>query len=209
MRLGLFNWTSDLSDEPEYPPFFDNLRMSEDYNVWKQFDEMGAEKIKNAKGNCIVRIDGGGGFDSTDIGGVEYLHSPLMSIIRLKKKSSKLIFSSNPDSLRIDAGRYLVLNQFFMKSWMSAYIDENYWKGYKPHVKEKFEQDPDAWCLATTGFTSEQIRDNFVFWLEAEGYVCLNPDWNAKAVEILTAQSPSLMRKFNNCIQLAFYPTGL
>ena len=25
MRLGLFNWTSDLSDEPEYPPFFDKF----------------------------------------------------------------------------------------------------------------------------------------------------------------------------------------
>jgi hypothetical protein len=200
MRLGLFNWTSDLSDEPEYPPFFDNLRMSED-------DKIGAEEIKNAKGNCIVRIDGGGEFDSTDIGGIEYLDSL--------------------NSLRIDARVYLVLTEYFMKSWITAYkvskdyvelknvvleykesgiyvpeYDKYYWNRYKPAVKEKFEKDPDAWCLATTGFTPEQLDDNFVFSDEEECYVCVNPDWNTKAVKLLTAQTPSRMRKFKECIAI-------
>ena len=195
ISLGLFNWTSDLSDEPEYPPFFDNLKNSHS-----------GRGLLSIRGNeeCIIWIDGGGEFDSTEIGSIEYLDSL--------------------DSLRIDAGVYLVLTEGFMQSWLPAYkvskdyvmelknedsqyrgnyvheYDKNYWNRYKPAVKEKFEKDPGAWCLATTGFTTEQLDDNFVFSDEEERYVCINPDWNAKAVEILTAQSPSLMRKFNDCV---------
>jgi hypothetical protein len=187
MRLGLFNWTSDLSDEPEYPPFFDNLKMSEDQSA-TYFHE----------GSCIIWIDGGGEFDSTEIGVIEYL---VMDSYR---------FGQQFTSKKIPNGVYLVLSEDSMIFWEMPYFKQtspvkeritmNYWSRYKPAVKEKFEKDPDAWCLATTGFTPEQIRDNFVFSDVEERYVCINPDWNAKAVEILTAQSPSIMRKFNKCI---------
>ena len=76
-----------------------------------------------------------------------------------------------------------------------------YWSSYKPAVKEKFEKDPDGWHLATTGFTIKQVRDNFVFWHSEECYVCVNPYWNTRAVELLTAQTPSRMRRFNDCIR--------
>ena len=190
MRLGLFNWTSDLSDESEYPPFFDNLRICED-------DKIGAEgtaiydKITNARGNCSVLIDGGGGFNSTDIGSIEYLQD-------------------GGEGFGWESGVYLVLDDSFMSSWEMPYFKQTnsvtesiattYWNYYKPAVKEKFEKDPDAWCLATTGFTPKQIRDNFVFWDEEDCYVCVNPYWNTKAVELLTAQTPSRMRRFNKCI---------
>jgi len=62
MSLGLFNWTSNLSDEPEYPPFFDNLKIS----VSGRTSPRGNEE-------CIIWIDGGGEFDSTEIGSIEYL----------------------------------------------------------------------------------------------------------------------------------------
>ena len=185
MRLGLFNWTSDLSDEPEYPPFFDYLRMSED-------DEIGAEEITNARGNCIIRINGGGGFNSTDIGGIEYLQD-------------------GSEGFGWESGVYLVLDDSFMSSWEMPYfkqtnsatesITTTYWNYYKPAVKEKFEKDPDAWCLATTGFTPKQIRDNFVFWDAEECYVCLNPDWNTKAQVFLRDNYLPRWRKFNNCIR--------
>lgn len=179
MRLGLFNWTSDLSDEPEYPPFFDNLKMS--------------ERPTRLTENCIIWIDGGGEFDSTEIGVIEYLANPAVLPLR---KEPDLRFGQQFTPVQIPQGVYLVLNEDFMKFHMK----KNYWKSYKPAVKEKFEKDPDAWCLATTGFTPEQIRDNFVFSVVEEEYVCINPDWNTKAVEILTAQNPSVIRKFNKCI---------
>ena len=183
MPLGLFNWTSDLSDEPEYPPFFDYLRMSDD-------DEIGAEEITNARGNCIIRLDGGGGFYSTDIGGLEYLQD-------------------GGEGFGWESGVYLVLNQPFMSSWETPYIAsadlqyqrDAYWSRFKPAVKENFEKDPDAWCLATTGFTPKQIRDNFVFWDAEECYVCLNPDWNTKAQVFLRDNYLPRWRKFNNCIR--------
>jgi len=173
MRLGLFNWTSDLSDEPEYPPFFDNLKMSED---------------QSTSGNCIIWIDGGGEFDSTEIGSIEYLQDGGEGFGKKSRKG------------KWELGVYLVLTEDFILKIFDKIKDKNYWNRYKPAIKEKFEKDPSAWCLATTGFTPKQIGDNFVFWDAEERYVCINPEWNAKAVEILTAQSPSLMRKFNKCI---------
>ena len=185
MRLGLFNWTSDLSDEPEYPPFFDNLK-----NAFSG--------LTGIRGNekCIISIDGGGEFDSTDIGDIEYL----------QEGGQRFGWEEHGE---LKSGVYLVLNQSFMSSWETPYIasadlqyqPDAYWSRFKPAVKEKFEKDPAAWCLATTGFTIKQIRNNFIFSDVEERYVCVNPEWNAKAVEILTAQSPTLMRKFNKCIQ--------
>ena len=243
MRLGLFNWTSDLSGEPEYPPFFDNLRISED-------DKIGAEgtaaydAITNARGNCSVLIDGGGGFDSTDIGSMEHLNTisndffPLFSMSEYAPDSFANTFSpksfksvSKTTLSREDAwgelkGIYLILSEAFMISWEAPYISSPYaphtemryqnqnkalptppdvanayWSRYKPAVKEKFEKDPDGWHLATTGFTIKQVRDNFVFWHSEECYVCVNPYWNTRAVELLTAQTPSRMRRFNDCIR--------
>jgi len=53
MRLGLFNWTSDLSDEPEYPPLFHLLR---------------AESAGTAHDNrCLVEVIYGN--ERKDIGG--------------------------------------------------------------------------------------------------------------------------------------------
>tara|TARA_R110002110_G_scaffold28491_4_gene102212 strand:+ start:500 stop:1075 length:576 start_codon:yes stop_codon:yes gene_type:complete len=178
MSLGLFNWTSNLSDEPEYPPFFDNLKISVSGRTSPRV-------MRNEE--CIIWIDGGGEFDSTEIGSIEYV-------------ANDLRFGQQFTPEKIPDGVYLVLEHFFMNSWSRAYTDENFWNNYIPAVKEKFEKDSDAWHLATTGFTPKQIRDNFVFSDVEERYVCINPEWNAKAVEILTAQSPSLMRNFNKCI---------
>jgi len=177
MSLGLFNWTSNLSDEPEYPPFFDNLKIS----VSGRTSPRGNEE-------CIIWIDGGGEFDSTEIGSIEYLQDGGEGFGKKSRKG------------KWELGVYLVLTEDFILKIFDKIKDKNYWNRYKPAIKEKFEKDPSAWCLATTGFTPKQIGDNFVFWDAEERYVCINPEWNAKAVEILTAQSPSLMRKFNKCI---------
>ena len=241
MRLGLFNWTSDLSDEREYPPFFDNLSMDE--------GSYPSPYQKNARGNCIIGIDGGGGFDSTDIGSIEYLNTksndffPLFSMSQYAPDSWANTFS--PESFKSVSkttlsredcwgelkGIYLILSEAFMSSWEAPYISSPYpphtemryqnqsksiptppdvanayWSRYKPAVKEKFEKDPDGWHLATTGFTIKQVRDNFVFWHEEECYVCVNPYWNTKAVELLKAKTdggaPGRMRKFKACITM-------
>ena len=63
MSLGLFNWTSNLSDEPEYPPFFDNLKISVSGRTSPRV-------MRNEE--CIIWIDGGGEFDSTEIGVIEF-----------------------------------------------------------------------------------------------------------------------------------------
>jgi len=65
VSLGLFNWTTDLSDEPEYPPIFDDL--------WAGYVSDGA-----SNNTCLVSVEvkSKSGFGNIQIGMMEVIGGP-------------------------------------------------------------------------------------------------------------------------------------
>ena len=178
MPLGLFNWTSDLSDEPEYPPVFNlfSAAVADGYSL----AHSGRCLVDVIYGNERQNVGGG-----KVIGMIEYIGRE--NFDTLKKKFGKEEWyelagdlSSRGSKLydMILRNPVFVLFQSKSEDFPKSLLDSDYeWSDDKPTF----------------------ASNDFYYWPSYNWWICINPKWNAKLVEILKRKNPDVMEDFAKC----------
>tara|TARA_Y100000361_G_C11153016_1_gene342341 strand:+ start:135 stop:809 length:675 start_codon:yes stop_codon:yes gene_type:complete len=178
MPLGLFNWTSDLSDEPEYPPLFDKL--------WAESSPVESWAFHSVRGRCLVDVvfSSDRSVQHKKIGMIEYIGRE--NFDTLKKSFGKEEWYELANALGSRGSKLydmiLTTPVFVMfqspEDFPKSLLDSDY----------EWSDDKDT-------FTS----NDFYYWPSYDWWICINRKWNAKLVEILKRKNPDVMEDFAKC----------
>jgi len=174
VTLGLFNWTTDLSDEPEYPPIFDDL--------WAGY-------VSNVASNntCLVSvIDSDVNKDYFAKNYTSYgqmrkneIQIGMMEVIggpngRYGKEAWGELERIGDEALHLEGSfMHMILNEPVLIMWKSPY--------------------------EVLPLTPEDSVLNFSYWESEEWWICINQEWNAQLAKILERNSPEVMKEFADC----------
>jgi len=171
VSLGLFNWTTDLSDEPEYPPIFDDL--------WAA--DASASLHEGGAARCLVYVMTSYGRKEIRqrIGMMEFMGGPhYESIVEsYGKKEWKELEEYSSYEMRVN---------YREGSFMHMILNEP--------VFIMFDS-PDRvlpWAMKDSNF-------NFYHWESYDWWICINREWNAQLAKILERNSPEVMKEFADC----------
>tara|TARA_Y100000004_G_scaffold77624_1_gene87349 strand:+ start:1735 stop:2418 length:684 start_codon:yes stop_codon:yes gene_type:complete len=184
MQLGLFNWTSDLSDEPEYPPVFNLFSAAVGADV---FTRLGRCLVDVIYGNERQNVGGG-----KVIGMIEYMGGDIR-ITGIEER--------NFDTLtkRFGEEGWLELANAFSSRGIKLYDilrKPVFILFQSPEDFPKSLLDSDyEWSDDKDTFAS----NDFYYWPSYNWWICINPKWNAKLVEILKRKNPDVMEDFAKC----------
>tara|TARA_R100000900_G_C3288831_1_gene155282 strand:+ start:52 stop:696 length:645 start_codon:yes stop_codon:yes gene_type:complete len=174
MRLGLFNWTSDLSDEPEYPPLFDKL-WAESPSIYHTYDGV----LKR----CLVDV--GLSFDRSvehkKIGMIEYNGG--IPYETLKKSFGEEEWEE--------------LEKYQENAFYGAYREGSFMHMILNEPVFIMVKSPDT----VFPLTSEDSKLNFYHWEDYDWWFCINREWNAQLVKILERKNPDVMEEFAKCLR--------
>ena len=172
VSLGLFNWTTDLSDEPEYPPIFDDL--------WAEDANQAQSALSESKMRCVVYVmhsyDRSVGKDR--IGMMEFIGGP--SYESIVKSFGEEEWGELLEDLEFGEGG--VLSPF-----MHMILNEP--------VFIMFDSPDRLFPLPS----EEDYGLNFYHWHSYEWWICINQEWNTQVAKILERNSPEVMKEFADC----------
>mgnify|MGYP001499988686 FL=1 len=178
MPLGLFNWTSDLSYEPEYPPLFDKL--------WAESSPVESWAFHSVRGRCLVDVvfSSDRSVEHKKIGMIEYIGRE--NFDTLKKSFGKEEWYELANALGSRGSKLydmiLTTPVFVMfqspEDFPKSLLDSDY----------EWSDDKDT-------FTS----NDFYYWPSYDWWICINRKWNAKLVEMLERKNPDVMEDFAKC----------
>lgn len=181
MPLGLFNWTSDLSDEPEYPPLFHLLRAESSPADLISYSD-------SVRGRCLVDVvfslNGLRSFHHKKIGMIEYIGRE--NFDTLKKSFGKEEWYELANAL---GSRGSKLYDMILTTPVFVIFQS-------PEDFPKSLLDSDyEWSDDKHTFTS----NDFYYWPSYDWWICINRKWNAKLVEMLERKNPDVMGEFAKC----------
>jgi len=171
MRLGLFNWTSDLSDEPEYPPFFNLVSAGKDQSFNSE-----------VRKRCLVDVIYGN--ERKNIGGkkiigmIEYIGRQSFDTLTKSFGKEEWYELANAVGSRYDM---ILTTPVFVLFQSPEDLDYEWFQTIN---------DADKTTLAS---------NDFYYWPSYGWWICINRKWNSKLVEMLETKNPDVMEDFAKC----------
>ena len=178
VSLGLFNWTTDLSDEPEYPPIFDDLWAADSGRI-----EFSEEALTHLPPRCLVLVmTSYGRKGESRIGMMEFIGGPSYESIveSYGKEEWKELEEYHNSLMGVPMGAHRE------GSFMQMILNEP--------VFIMFDF-PDR----VLPLTSEDSKFNFYHWESYDWWICINQEWNTQVAKILERNSPEVMKEFADC----------
>ena len=186
MRLGLFNWTSDLSDEPEYPPLFDKL-WAEKTQLLPHL-RLGHPLIHTYEGvlkRCLVDV----------------VLAPFHSDVQLNKQIGMIEYNGGIpyETLKTSFGEeeWKELEEYQENAFYGAYREGSFMHMILNEPVFIMVKSPDT----VFPLTSEDSKLNFYHWEGYDWWFCINREWNAQLVKILERKNPDVMEEFAKCLR--------